>query len=416
MHSSVSKAVKIRLTKYWGLALIMTVNNTVFENESIRLVELTDTADIKETQLRNHVEWGGGMTMDQYLLREKGCRVRLTSESTRMTNWALEAKNEQGEWELVSACETQRRLAYFKVKGRPVETTINQSIGAVFTAERYRGKGYAAKMLEAVTKSLKTWQLPANISPEAKDHVLLTLWSDVGDYYSRFGYVKNSTETLVISVAESANTRQKQGTSLDLITDENTIAALAYQQQQVFKSVMDRDTEEDGISRVAIVPSIGSYQYLNWRAIYHGPLLSKRKEAPSVFGAKTDHSWILWTQDFPSNKLYVLSIHSDLEDPNAVEKDLMNLFEAAVSEAEYWSLSTVEIWRQDLPWQLGLDQGTDTAEAPSSMNSGITIHGLVGAAAERDLVIEVKDRAGSWPCWHSIKGTKWVFAGKYCWF
>lgn len=394
----------------------MTVNHTVLENGDIRLVELSDAADIKETQLRNHVEWGGGMTIDQYLLREKGCRVRLTSESTRMTNWALQVKNDRGEWEIVSACETQRRQAYLKVKGQPVETTINQSIGAVFTAEQYRGKGYAAKMLEAVTKVLKTWQLPENLSEEAKDHVLLTLWSDVGDYYSRFGYVKDSIETLVISVADSAKTSTKKGTSLDFITDENTLAALAYQNQQSFKSIMDRDTEKDGISRVAIVPSIGSYQYLNWRAIYHGPLLSKRKEHPTVFGAKTDHSWILWTQDFPNDKLYILSIHSDLDDHNAVVKDLMVLFGAAVSEADYWSLSTVEIWRQDLPWQLGLDQGADTAEEPASISGGITIHGLVGTAVEHGLAVKVKDRAGSWPCWYRIEGTKWVFAGKYCWF
>jgi hypothetical protein len=382
------------------ITLIMTVDNSEF-----RLVNLTDPALIRTTHENNFAAWGSGLSLEQYFQREKVFASQPATRDGKLTFWALQKYDPAADkWTIVSHMESLTRRAFYKVQGLPVGETVSHGIGSVFTPAQNRGKGYAAIMLKQASEKLDNWNNQSLDAP-ANDHSFNVLWSDVGDYYSKFDYHVTDTKEIKFSI-ETIEVAWPEGVTPVGIED---VAALSAQDVKQVRSEIDKATEADGVTRLAIVPEDMVYEPAFRRAQFLAPYLSKSstKEPPTVFGAKHGGCWIFWTQDFANNKVTCLRMFADnsLSKQQTLESvDL--LIRAAISNAAKWNIPAFNLWVQDIPCQL-------TVEDLSAYFNQTPIKGVTS---------KIHNRPDSWPMvrYHNGKDPKdqikWVYDGKYGWF
>lgn len=305
--------------------------------------------------------------------------------------WALEDRNENGEYEIVSACETLTRPALMKIDGKLVETK-SLSVGSVFTAAKYRGRSYAKDMM----KDLVEWS-DANNIPVA------VLYSDVGEYYAQFGYKSVGTSQIKIDLNDKNMTPFSIPAKVEYITSDEQIKQLADLDMKLLRQKME---SSPAASAFAIEPEAGVHIHTKWRALYLGPILGQpNKGTPTQFGAKLNQSQILWTQDYGAKTLYVTRLIS--LDNNV--QDLVTLIQAAVNEAARWNLPCVCIWAQDIPD--GLDRNQLVEEYKTIQNS---------PENDTPTTCYTHEREKSLPMYHVSpnlpQSMEWELCGKYAWF
>lgn len=362
--------------------------------DNLRFIELKNTKDIQDCHRENYKEWGNILTVDQYLQREKVFRSQESTKDGRLTFWALqEFRNSHG-WVTVCAMESLKRPSFYKQKGLPIKDSVSHSIGAVFTPAEYRGKGYGSKMITMATEKLNDWQLD-DYNEDEKATSFQTLWSDVGDYYKKFGYESESSKEIKVDVGgyvEWPNNVEK--------VYINDVDELAKQDVEDLKQKMDKQTEQDGIIRVAIKPSAAIHHTTFQRAIFLSKYMARINDVPKVMGAKYKNSWILWTHDFTADKLTSLRLFINDSDPQLVAEKLV---QAAISETTYWKFPSYTHWIQDLP--------TEQIN-PEKLASSLA---KFGTSKFHD-----RPATKSLPMFKSHKfapsSVKWVYGGRYGWF
>lgn len=384
-----------------------------------RLRQVTEREEIQLNHSMNFVEWGKGLTQKEYLQREVHLGSQTSCRDGNLRFWSFEELDTStGNWKVVSCLETLTRPAFYKIKGQPVQETVSHSLGAVFTPMEHRGKGHAKNMMDAVVKEFEkqdTWPQYKGLSKEALEHSFSALWSDIGLYYSKFGYQLSSIEELVLTV-EEAHPVDKD---VQWITKDQ-IPAISQEDEKQLVGKMNADTEADGVVRLAIRPTEYAHELTHARAHYLAPLMRpdhtvQNGEEVTRFGAVCNGVWILWTQDFAGDKLNILRMHcNETLDSKSFLVALDKLFAAAVTEAQAWGLHKVTLWKQDVPRLVDSKQLSlsSIAEACNSMDSPYKV--------------KVQERDGSWPMWRFWKGAtedpstgakvEWVMDGKYAWF
>lgn len=359
------------------------------DTRTTRFVEISERQHIEECHRRNFESWANGLTEEQYLTREKGIKKILASFGMDLRYWVLEDSiGKDGEYEIVSACETMTRPVFIRAhKDAPIETVPGMALGSVFTAPRFRGKSYAKDMM----RDLVTMTDSIGMST-------VVLYSDVGEYYAQFGYTSISTKQIKIELDKSTYQTQvfaNTDENVSFITTDDEIAELAELDTRLLKEKMEANPNPS----FAMVPSAGVHIHTKWRALYLGPLIGTPKERPTRFGAKVGQSQILWTQDYGSKTLYVTRLLSLDKNVN----DIVALLKAAVNEAAYWSLPYVCVWGQDVPEGL---ETTHIVEAYKDATTTTTCY--------------THDREGSLPMYHVSPSVsqpiEWVMSGKYAWF
>lgn len=394
----------------------MTVPETSF-----RLRSLKDPAEITRNHSLNFKEWGTGLTLKQYLQREVHLGSQTSCADGNLGFWSFEQHNpDTNEWQVASCLETLTRHSFYKVKGQPVKATVSHSIGAVFTPAEFRGKGLAKQLVDAVVREFDNpdaFPQYREIGQDGMQHSFSALWSDVGLYYERMGYKLTSSNDIEYKVDNATPVDKAAYDKVTFIT-EDMIPSLCKEDEAQLKSKMERDTEADGKTRVAIAPTEHVHELTHARAHYLAPILrpdeSKRNEATGGlhrFGAKLQGVWILWTHDLANNKMNILRVHHDESlDEAAFGRAMDQLLKAAEAEAQLWSLQKIALWEQDLP---RLSDGTTISL--DAVKSHLT-----------NPNVKVGTRDSSLPMWRFWKGldtdpttgskVEWVMDGKYAWF
>jgi GNAT superfamily N-acetyltransferase len=376
-------------------------------NDKYQLVQLTDLKDIESCHTINFVEWANGLSRDQYLIREKGVKLKLSQDDMNLTYWALQEKQETGEWKLVSAFESVSRPALYKKKGQPVDKTISHSIGSVFTAKEHRGKGYAREMMARGLEKL-THHDDEHFNKEQRKEAVVALWSDIKDYYAQFGYKKEDTHEIKIKLTSQTSgvVSHSWPTQVRPIKNPEEIVELAKRAEKQLVEDMDKKTEEDGITRVAIAPRPAVFAHTHWRSQYVGPILTKgpEKGVPEVFGAHCGKTNVLWAQDYGSEKIYLLRTITDRDaSAEQVTSDLNLILQAALNEAQKWGLEYICLWTQDVPEVTSLEKVHEAFVASQIPSVDAIIH----------------DRPDSWPMYcvpNDPDRVDWISNGKYAWF
>ncbi|KAI0396713.1 hypothetical protein F5Y17DRAFT_78123 [Xylariaceae sp. FL0594] len=182
-------------------------------------------AEKRQTWSMNHDEWGGSLSLEEYMEREPFLASTPLAANGAMTHWILTdsaSPSSPGQKRRVLAsCETIRKpVLYVPAGGTEVQEGYGYGIGSVYTPPEFRGRKYAARMLKDLGEVLRTWpaeelrrqqeargrgdtQGPGdgNADADAADnHVkgeeqaplksfCSTLWSDIGKkYYATKGW------------------------------------------------------------------------------------------------------------------------------------------------------------------------------------------------------------------------------------
>jgi hypothetical protein len=394
---------------------------------TFRLRSLTSREEIDYNHTLNYKEWGQGLTTEQYLEREIHLCNQPSCANDGVKFWSYEQQDPNTKaWTVVSCCESLTRPAMYKVKGSPVRDTTSISIGAVFTPMEHRGKGYAKDMLDRVMEKFDeekgAFAQYDQLSPEALEHSFSVLWSDVGYYYSKFGYALTENREVAFPVPEVAPAGEDEATVADKFIEEEDIAAFAERDTAQFVRDLDAWTEADGTTRVAITPGADVHELTHARVAFLAPLMRPVEHAiihTVHYGAQRDGVTLLWTQDFGNNKLNILRVYSEREfspesaDEMAFLQTLMALLQAAAQEARRWNLKKVTLWLQDLP-------GPDEAKPALLEKVAAQIKADIGYDAT------IQERDASWPMVRFWKGQtalaggseqiKLVKDGKYAWY
>lgn len=419
------------------------------EQTQFRVRRVTTRPEIQANHAANYLEWGRGLTRAEYLAREQHLGAQPPCRDGRIAYWTYEARDTAtgASWAMVSACETLTRPALYKAgPGTPVRDTICHSIGAVFTPEEHRGKGYARKMLDLVIAKFDEGDASdsdyaesfaelragagAHDSPEVwRERVASSfsvLWSDVGLYYEKFGYTASGHLELVIKLGEK-DALPAVESRVELLREEDEKAFSVADAAQ-FAAQLEHMVERDGVPRCALVPSRAVHEMTHARAHFVAPLLRPHlfEEPPRPlskagldvvknvehFGARTDALGMLWAQDIGNNKLNVLRTMvtaTPTPSKEEVAAEVVTLLRAAVGDARAWELGKVTVWEQDVPrdGQTG-DALVTLAELAAAWNG-----------SGSGLRAEVCEREDSWPMARPFRGAgeqKFVFDGKYAWY
>lgn len=374
-------------------------------SSKFKLVSLCDCEEIQQCHRNNFIVWGNGLTQDQYLQREELFGSSGTAKFGNQTYWALKKLNEQtGEYdEIVSSMETLLRPAYYKSKGKPVVKTHSHSIGSVFTLPHHRNKGYATIMFKLVTDALDGWK--ANyLTEQERSRTFSALWSDVGNYYEQFDYQLTDNQEIKLDLAQTADLAWPKGVSE--ISDRQEINKLAKLDEAQLQRIMNKQTEADGVTRVAIIPSAMVHLSTHVRANYYSRQCFKVKdESLKRFGARIDDGlWTLWTHDFVPDKLTLIRIFADESKSHEEVLDgTIKLIEAAIVEANKWKFKQFTLWLQDLPLQL---QGNHQE--------------IINHFKTESFKVKLESRPDSWPMIRYYKNQsdnkQWIYDGKFCWY
>lgn len=146
---------------------------------------------ILESRRRTHVEWGRGLTLEEYVAREEMLDTKPHATEGKMTIWVLAPRSNPSTVDFFSSCETYHRESV--TSSGPC---VAYGIASVFTPERHRGKGYAHHLMRLlhfvlIKKELlpefprATWGEPPEVPEGLGKGTASALYSDVGQFYGK---------------------------------------------------------------------------------------------------------------------------------------------------------------------------------------------------------------------------------------
>ncbi|KAG5643102.1 hypothetical protein DXG03_001566 [Asterophora parasitica] len=158
---------------------------------------------VAASRRRTYVNWGKGMTEEEYLARDAFTDKHENAQNGRLITWVLAPRDNPTSVEaFVSSCETFRREGLVWQQSSLKDSPRNETgygIASVFTPSSLRGNGYARHMMRLLhwvisdEKFLpkdfpEAWGTPPSRVARAGDGWFSALWSDVGpEFYKRCG-------------------------------------------------------------------------------------------------------------------------------------------------------------------------------------------------------------------------------------
>ncbi|OAL02794.1 hypothetical protein IQ06DRAFT_218420 [Phaeosphaeriaceae sp. SRC1lsM3a] len=330
-------------------------------------------------------EWSDSLPLSKYLEESKSMTDAPLARNKGMTQWILvDSRLAPNQRQILSSCESFRKRALASTNIGGIRDVIIQGIASVFCAPRYRGHGYAQRMMSELRRELRNWQL------DGMQCVGSILYSDIGrDYYSKLGWTPHIHNTHVelraTKVARSPVVQDVLAEDIPALCEEDEIQL----RRLLSMPPMNQQT------RMAIVPDM---DHIGWH-------LAKEEfacdflfgEVPknkgAVAGPKGSRVWVLWNHRYydhpdknePNNVLYILRLvvegdatYDDASDAegNYVEqkRNLQAVIQAAQQEAHTWKLNTIQVWdptplvrkmlaRMDLDYKIVEREHTSIASA-----------------------------------------------------
>jgi GNAT superfamily N-acetyltransferase len=248
------------------------------------LVLATD-AQKRERDRFAHDAWGQRLTVDQFVSREERLRAHPWARANMTTYLLVE------EGRVLSSCETFRMDSFLDG-----DKGVTFGVASVYTEPALRGRGHAGRMM----RLLPAEGLQAGI-----------LFSDVGDYYARFGWRAVGAFEQILS----AGNVESDATLLN----SAQIDALW-------------NTVEVPRARFVVWPSAAQLDWHRERERAYAELFGRTPLAHA--GAKTKEGLIVWAADFKNEKLLIL--HLQGSDPSLVAAARRQAAEAGLASVVAW--------------------------------------------------------------------------------
>lgn len=321
----------------------------------------------------NSNEWRGVLPVDAYLQREQHLLSAPLARDGGITHWILVSKDELPNTRaILASCESLRKPALISKDGS-VKPVLTHGIGSVFCDPKYRGKGYAGRMMQEVGKKLRTWQVDP-MMPGHEEIGFSILYSDIGkSFYSSHGWHSFPSTHISLPLASTSEngafSGQVDSASATHLRNEDLPDLCAADMRMIQKQLKNAKGEK---FHVALVPDIDAISWHHAREEFVCPRVFSGK-TPSIRGAiagEPGHRiWAIWTRSYYSplgpnsdNTLHILRLVIEDElAPSSFSKltggpsydegilqtkagQLKAILEVAKSEAKDWATRHVELW------------------------------------------------------------------------
>ncbi|CAI8494943.1 unnamed protein product [Hanseniaspora opuntiae] len=398
-------------------------------SNNFKLSDVTEDQELIEyCHRQNAVTWGSDLyNTDQYVLREEHLkdqticstpvidpslekyRKYLGARYFAFLDLSLPAKDKYSQ--IVSSCETLNRVGYIQPPGSTRNIpSLSVCIGGVFTPAEFRGKGYASAMMEHLNKFYDDISTSNGPDDSFLTHTTMFLYSEVGDFYEKFGYQSRhipvhefiNDESLADHITKglTLDKSQKDVTPLNLDHDDSNLEHCLKQEINECESLSAcKDTMEK--YRFYMKPDLDIYKWFKARDVFisniaFSDLIDKH---PLVDGykIKDTNSHIIWHHNWNESKLYVLKLY--IED-NKNFDDLTILLVKCLEELNKYNIKKMVLWDDDLKIS-----DKNAFFASFSAHSGVHLNAENGSlSAIRAAWID------------DINKLEWINNSKYLWF
>jgi hypothetical protein len=279
-----------------------------------------------------------------------------------MTKWILvDGDLKPDQRPILCSCESFYKRSLKSDEYGTVKDVVIHGIASVFCPQPLRGRGYAARLMRELGRTLQAWQA------DGVEVVGSVLYSDIGkDYYTRLGWIPNQS-----NMHYNIPPVVKPQSPLVRLIEE---AELAYLCQVDMKNIrMALATPAPGVlARVTILPDLN---HMLWHlrkedfATKH--LYNKTPSAKgAIAGPPGKQVWAIWTRRYyqrpdaasEKNVLYILRLVVEGDDsanraletapegslPKEQATYLEAVLQAARNEAAEWELDHVKLWEPPL--------------------------------------------------------------------
>ncbi|KAI1648707.1 uncharacterized protein F4817DRAFT_63806 [Daldinia loculata] len=393
---------------------------------SLVLAHPTDT-EKRRTWTLNHREWGGALTLEEYLKREPYLTTIPLTRDGGMTHWILTdsswSADSGGNRPVLASCESiRKRVLIASPSDNTVHDGVGHGIGSVFTYPEFRGNRYAARMLNELGPALRKWQ------SHGRDAVCSALWSDIGKaYYAKKGWAV--FPSLHVEFPVSTNRTEESGKDkVSPITYDN-LEPLCQRDEQLLKEKLLRTAQKTNRTSVAFAPDHDTLRWHLYRDDFIASILFKSTPSPpppqetftrgALAGPEGRRVWAVWSRNYyggsssgsgapadnvDKNTLYILRLviepeSSEAENEENPSEDIREAFtavmQAALREASRWHLGKVDLWNPSPTIRKLIDSG-----------------GLQHRWVERD---EDSIPSMMWYGDEDVRNIEWVANEKYCW-
>jgi GNAT superfamily N-acetyltransferase len=328
----------------------------------------------------SHSSWGGALEKSDYLRREAYLTTIPLAKNGGITHWILtDASLPPDERPILSSCESIRKSALIAsasgesgngVKGddkdvngqveiRTVEGTAH-GIASVFTDPKYRGQGYASRMMQDLGPRLRGWN--GDSEGVKKDALFSVLYSDVGKSF----YAKNGWQPML----STHFSFPPLVSSVSLDGDESCVGAkpIGYHELAELCAVDERNlrielatkakiTENKDKQFVALKPDLDAILWHLMREDYMTKHIFERTPLlrGAVWGDVPGHrAWAVWTRGYygglksiEGNHLHILRFVVEDEEGTSEEelgRAFRSIMRLAQQEAAAWHVQDVQIW------------------------------------------------------------------------
>jgi GNAT superfamily N-acetyltransferase len=297
-----------------------------------------------ETWTLNSVNWGTSLSTPDYLEREAYLTTIPLAKNGGITHWILVDRNLPPNLRpILASCETLRKPVLVSCNGVVTEE-ITHGIGSVFSQPKFRGRGYASRMLKELAPALKDWR----VDEKSGKCSFSVLYSDIGKkYYSKFGWAPfPSTHIALPPAAKPCPSNVTKLACPD-------IAELCELDEQYIRKELANT--KDGKKHVVVIPSHDQMQWHHKREDFVSDKLFKRHPhiKGAIAGQPGSRIWTVWTRAYygplkvssSGNTLHLLRLVLENESATVENAEsLKAILELAQAEAEEWQLETVDLW------------------------------------------------------------------------
>ncbi|KAK4126529.1 hypothetical protein N657DRAFT_569372 [Parathielavia appendiculata] len=297
--------------------------------------------------------WGGALTEHDYLAREAYLTTVPLARDGGITHWILTVADAAPDRRpILSSCESLRKRAVVCRGGGDgdgkVKEGVAHGIASVFTEPRFRGRGYASRMMREVGERLRGWQAGGGGNGDGRS-LFSVLYSDIGKtFYARHGWAAFESSHVAFKPVEGLAEGQ-----VARVIGYHELAELCAVDERLLRANLAR--RGPGKTHVALVPELDTLLWHLMREDYMTKSIFGR--TPIVRGAVAGEPgkrvWAVWMRGYygglkkkEGNTLHILRVV--VEDPEQPDEKLVDGFRSIVQVAQHeaaeWKTQDVQMW------------------------------------------------------------------------
>ncbi|EFQ98315.1 hypothetical protein MGYG_01348 [Nannizzia gypsea CBS 118893] len=304
-------------------------------------------------------EWKAALTVSEYMNEYQYLTTVPLAKDGCMTQWILVDKTLPADQRtILASCETFRKCSLTQELDGSIKDTVTHGVASVYCEPKYRGRGYASRLMVELSRTLLTWQA------DGRECVASILFSDIGgDFYGKRGWYAFPSHHIRFEPAPM------QLHSVKPIFNDDLGPLCKLDEHLVRKSMT---AAPPGRLRHMVIPDLDHILWHGCREKFScEKLFGKIPEFKgAIAGDPGNRVWVLWNHRFvgapgdknAANTLYILRLvvenHAVLQSLSTDPAQQLSLDEeqqllvchardairSAQNEAAGWKLNSVEIW------------------------------------------------------------------------